>query len=143
MNWGARIAMLYIGFVGLIVALVWGSMRQSFDLVSGDYYQEELKYQDVIEAGKNQAALSAPVAIQQDAASVSLILPKDLADKTISGSAHFYSAVNKEWDKEFALNGSNVFTFSKADLHKTNYQLKLKWKVDGKDYYQENTVSIN
>ena len=63
LNWGTRITVLYLGFVALIVFLVAGSMRQSFDLVSPDYYQKELEYQSVIEAGKNQAAVSSPVKV--------------------------------------------------------------------------------
>ena len=63
MNWGARIALLYGGFVVLIVVLVTKSMREDFDLVSADYYNKELAYQNVIEAAKEQATLSEPVKV--------------------------------------------------------------------------------
>ncbi|MBW7914094.1 MAG: FixH family protein [Taibaiella sp.] len=62
-GWGSRIALLYGGFVVLIAALVTGSMRQDFDLVADDYYQQEIAYQNVLDAGKNQSALSAPVRV--------------------------------------------------------------------------------
>ena len=65
-GWGTKITLLYLAFVVLIVTLVTKSMHQTFDLVSGDYYNQELKYQDVIDASKNQAGLSAPVRLYQE-----------------------------------------------------------------------------
>lgn len=49
LNWGAGIAVLYMGFVAMIVLLVVMSMRQKIDLVTDEYYAEELLFQGKID----------------------------------------------------------------------------------------------
>ncbi len=43
MNWGYRVALLYISFAGLIIFLVTKSVNEKVDLVTPDYYAQELK----------------------------------------------------------------------------------------------------
>ncbi len=142
-NWGAKIALLYGGFVVLIVMLVAGSMRQDFDLVTPDYYGQEIKYQQVIDAGKNQATLSAPVVIHANATDVMIEFPSEFADKVVKGDVHFYSPVNASWDKTFNINiANNSMTVQRSELRNTNYTIKLNWEADGKKYYQETTLNL-
>ena len=50
MNWGYKILIVYIVFIAGIVTLVYKSSVQNQDLVVNDYYDQELKYQDKIDA---------------------------------------------------------------------------------------------
>ena len=54
LNWGKSILAVYIGFVLLMVFMVYIASRQDFDLVAKDYYQQEIAYQTKIDANKNQ-----------------------------------------------------------------------------------------
>lgn len=142
-SWGTKIALLYGGFVVLIVTLVAGSMRQDFDLVAPDYYGQEIKYQQVIDAGKNQSNLSAPVAIHANGQAVTIDFPADFTDKPVEGTVQFYSAVNADWDKVFDIKvTNNRMTVPRGTLHNTNYKIKLKWTCDGKQYYQETDLNL-
>lgn len=144
LGWGGRIVILYGGFVILIVALVTGSMRQDFQLVSSDYYGDEIRYQNVIDAGKNQAALSAPVAIVADANTVDIELPQEFAGVPVTGEVHFYSPVNADWDKVIDMNTSNkILSIPRAQLHTTRYKVKITWNANNKDYYQESEIALN
>jgi hypothetical protein len=49
MSWGYKILIFYGLFVGMMAALVIGSYQHKVNLVSKDYYEMELKYQDVID----------------------------------------------------------------------------------------------
>lgn len=143
-SWGTKIAMLYGGFVALIVILVAGSMRQDFDLVSPDYYGQEIKYQQVIDAGKNQSALSAPVAIHTDEQQVTIAFPAEFEGKTISGKIQFYSAVNAAWDRVVDITAeNNSMNVPIAQLQCTSYTIKLNWNCDGKQYYQETALNLH
>lgn len=143
-NWGAKIALLYGGFVALIVILVAGSMRQDFDLVAPDYYSQEIKYQQVIDAGKNQAALSAPVSVHANETMVSIDFPAEFANKTLTGGIQFYSPVNAAWDKSVKLDitGNNI-SIPCSELHATTYTIKINWEADGKKYYQETSLNLH
>ena len=143
-NWGARIAILYGGFVILIAALVTGSMRQDFDLVSKDYYQDELKYQEVINAGKNQSGLSAPVFLSATERTVTVEFPKEMRGNIMGGTIKFYSQVDAAWDREYTVtNISDAMVIPRTDLQHTLYTVKIKWTANEKEYYQESNLNLN
>src|SRR5690606_7444143 len=102
-NWGLKITGVYLGFVAIILTLVIGSMRQDFDLVSEDYYAQELAYQNVLDAGKNQNGLSAPAKIHANEAALTVDFPAEFRGKSITGNIHLYSPVNSSWDKMVAV----------------------------------------
>ncbi|MBS1782225.1 MAG: FixH family protein [Bacteroidetes bacterium] len=142
-NWGARIAILYLGFVTLIVALVSMSMKHDTQLVTKDYYQDEIKYQEVIDAGKNQAALSSPVGFSVNNDNVTIHLPTEFSDKIIKGEVQFYAAANAAWDRHFPIEGQNTtFIISRSKLHLTRYKVKFRWQSEAKTYYQETELNL-
>lgn len=143
LGWGTRIAFLYGGFVAIIATLVVGSMRQDFDLVADDYYQQEIAYQDVIDAGKNQSTLSQPASIHANESTVTIDFPAEFADQLITGNVHFYSPVEDAWDKEFAMNNiQSSMAIPRSNLQKTRYKIKLSWEANGKKYYQESDINL-
>ena len=143
-NWGAKIAMVYIGFMGLIATLVVGSMRQNTDLVSTNYYEQELKYQNLIDAGKNQSELSAPVGFTVADDAVKVQFPAEFAGKGLAGTIHFYSPVQTSWDKTLKIEALNNEVLVKRDLlHPTTYTVKVEWTSEGKKYYQETKLNLS
>lgn len=143
LGWGSRIAFLYGGFVVLIAILVMGSMRQEVDLVAEDYYQQEIAYQDVLDAGKNQSTLSSPVSIHANEKMVTLEFPIEFQDKLINGNIQFYSPINSGGDKQIALNDvQGLVNIQRSELQKTSYTIKINWEADGKQYYQESEINL-
>jgi hypothetical protein len=143
-GWGWKIALLYSGFVAIIVTLVVASSRQSIDLVSSDYYKDEIAYQDVLDAGKNLAALTGQVSIHAGSNDVVIEMPAELKDKMLSGDVRFYSPVNKDWDKTYKVNGNGSnMVISRAELKNTNYVVKVNLKSEGKGYYQESELQLH
>ncbi|HEY9178367.1 MAG TPA: FixH family protein [Flavipsychrobacter sp.] len=142
-GWGSRIALLYGGFVVLIAGLVTGSMRQDFDLVADNYYQQEIAYQNVLDAGKNQAALSAPVRVYANETAVMIEFPADFTDQLINGDVHFYSPIEASWDKEIKLNNVlSSITIPRSELKNTRYKVKINWTANEKTYYQESEITL-
>ncbi len=143
-GWGWKIALMYGGFVVLIMALVIASSRQHFDLVSKNYYDAELGYQKVIDAGKNQSALSAAINVHANATAVSLDLPPEFSGKQVSGDIEFYSPVNAEWDRNFKISAqNNSITINRSSLQNTKYVIKINCVVEGKSYYQESEILLH
>jgi hypothetical protein len=58
MNWGLRIVLVYIGFVAMILTLVFKARSEKIELVAPDYYEQEIVYQNRIEALQNMRSLS-------------------------------------------------------------------------------------
>lgn len=144
LSWGWNVALLYTCFAGMIIALVVASSRQKIDLVSKDYYKQELVYQDVLDAGKNQAGMSMPVSIHAGASTVTVELPAEMQGKELSGEIRFYSPVNTEWDRIYKMSpNDHVSVIPRAELENTRYIVKVSFSADGKKYYQESELQLH
>ena len=143
-SWGWKIGILYVGFMGLIVTMVVASNRQHCDLVSEDYYGEEIAYQKVIDAGKNQAKLSRPLAVHATGKEVVIDFPEEFRDKVLNGDVKFYSPVDATWDRSFKISTTNnTFSVLRSALKDTKYTVKISCVVDGKTYYQESEIMLH
>ena len=90
LSWGKRIAMLYIGFVALVAVMITMSMRQKIELVSPDYYDRELVFQNKIDEMNNANALSERVShIITDNAFV-IQFPTQFKGSTLNGDVLFF-----------------------------------------------------
>jgi hypothetical protein len=142
-SWGWKIAILYTGFAIMIGTLVVASNKQSVDLVSKQYYKEEIEYQKVIDASHNQAKLSGNVIIKANSNFVTISFPDEFKDKIVTGEVHFYAPANPQWDKVLPISTSqNNMTIPMQELHNTTYTIKIKYKVDGVEYYRESNVKL-
>lgn len=143
MSWGWKIGLLYTGFAAMIITLVVMSTRQHFDLVTKDYYKAEIKYQEVIDAAKNQSTLSRPFGIHANSANVVVDFPAEFSGKAISGKIQFYSPANADWDHTVDIAATdNKVMIARADLKPTNYTIKIRCTVDGREYYQESSLQL-
>lgn len=142
-SWGYKIALLYCGFVALIITLVVKSMHQKVDLVSKDYYAEELAFQRKIDAGKNQSVLSAAANIHADAQNIVIDFPAEFKDANVTGKVHFYAPANADFDKDISIAAvNNTVSISRNLLQQARYTLKLSWEAAGKKYYQETDLNL-
>lgn len=78
MNWGHKIIIVFILFAAGILTLVTKSMHTRIDMVTPDYYAEELKYQQVIDGRREAQSLSAPVSINQSVQSIGVLFPAEI-----------------------------------------------------------------
>jgi nitrogen fixation protein FixH len=143
-GWGWKAAILYSAFAVGMVALVVASSRQKYDLVAPDYYKQELDYQNVLDAGKNAAALSAAIDVHANATNVIVELPLELHKQAVSGTVQFYSPVDKAWDKTIELAPvDGVTIIPRSELHNTHYTVKVSFEAGGTKYYQESELQLH
>ncbi|QEC70066.1 hypothetical protein FRZ67_23195 [Panacibacter ginsenosidivorans] len=143
MTWGNKLLIVFILFGTLIGTLVYKCMQQNFELVSKDYYGEELRYQDKIDGVTNANKLSG-VKVTEDIADVSIQLPKELNGAALTGEAWFYCANNASNDRKIPLNisDSGTMLIAKNKLAKTKYLLKLTWESGKEKFYTEQNVEV-
>lgn len=143
-GWGWKAAMLYGTFAVGMVALVVASTRQKYDLVAPDYYKQELDYQNVLDAGKNAAALSAAIDVHANATNVIVALPAELHQQAIKGTVEFYSPVDKAWDHTVTMAPvDGVVIIPRSELRNTRYTVKVSFEAAGKHYYQESELQLH
>ncbi|NTS41678.1 FixH family protein [Flavisolibacter sp. BT320] len=140
-SWGYKIFIGYSLFVIGMLFLVFKASNQSYDLVTENYYEAELKYQDVIDQKDRVANLSSPPKIQHTVNSVSVQLPGEFNGKAVQGDVYLYrpSDAAKDIRQDF----STTDGFYKLQLEKElsgMYQVKLSWQTGGKTFYHESTI---
>lgn len=144
-NWGHKIAVLYIGFVILILSFVFRSMNQTVDLVSKDYYEKELKYQSKIEQMKNLNELGEDISTIQNHDEIIITFPKSQLNQMVSGSIHLYnpSDSKKDFAVEIKTDENKKQVISKALINKGYYKMQIEWKANQKEFYSENKLVVN
>lgn len=138
LSWGYKIAFVYIIFVAGIGFLVFKASSQKFDLVTKDYYDQELKYQEVIDQAANTARLSTSLIVEKSASGLSITFPPEMRNKEKTIDFYLYYPANAKRDFRKSINiDENEFTQALPEAMKGKYELKLSWEVEGVKYYFE------
>ncbi len=136
MSWGNKLIIVFIVFAALMATLVYKATQTKFELVSKDYYQDELRYQDKIDGAAN-AALEAPISIQVNDEIISIEFPDAQKNANITGEAWFYCSVDATKDKRFVLSvdSTGIQRIERKGLQKGDYQIKISYEINQKKYY--------
>ena len=144
MNWGNKLLIVFALFAGMMSYMVYRCFNVPVDLVSNEYYKDEIAYQQVIDGTKNANALSTKISIQESQSSISIQLPQEMRSKLIKGKILFYCPSNLENDKKVELstdlNGKQDIDLKK--ITKGNYTVKIDWTDNNKLYHTEQPVTI-
>lgn len=136
MSWGNKLIIVFMVFAALMATLVYKATQTKFELVSKDYYQDELRYQDKIDGAAN-AALEAPISIQVNDEIISIEFPDAQKNANITGEAWFYCSVDATKDKRFVLSvdSTGIQRIERKGLQKGDYQVKISYEINQKKYY--------
>jgi hypothetical protein len=123
-----------------ITGLVIKTYQFKVDLVSEDYYGQELRYQETI----NKMNRSAKIDWMQDSTFVVLKFPEGVRRDVINGKIEFYRPSDSARDFSIPIkldeNGNQRL---QRDLFITGlYKIKIDWKLKGTDYYTEEDIYI-
>ena len=135
MNWGVGIAIVYILFVLGMLTLVFKSRSQKIDLVTENYYQQELAYQEEIDAKQRVEDSGCMPVIQKKSNQYQIQIPGSKGNP-IQGSLLAYCPSNKKEDRLISLKPTNdgQWLLDLESLSPSQYILKLHWSKCGEIY---------
>lgn len=138
LSWGYIIAFGYIAFVGGIGFLVYKATNEKFDLVTKDYYEDELKYQQVIDQSANTAKLSAPLKVEKGDQELKISFPSEMKGmkKLIEFYLYYPADAKKDFRKKIEMLDNELIQPLPTGM-KGMYELKLSWEASGIKYYYE------
>jgi nitrogen fixation protein FixH len=141
--WPYAIIAVFVLFAGYIGFMVQQAMRTTVDLVSPDYYQQELAYQQRMESVARTAALPAPVEMTYDPSGnrLTVQLPTALASQSIKGQLHFFRPSNQLLDFELPLHASGQ-EFSTVKMKSGYWRVRLDFTADKQAYFLEQPLTI-
>jgi hypothetical protein len=145
LNWGHKVTIGFTAFAGMIVYLVVQCMNTHYDLVSKEYYKDELQYQQVIDETSRANQLSSRATVSQTNDQLIVQLPAEMQQQPVTGIILFYSIDNSQKDKQVALqlNGHAAQTIDSHAFIPGNYTAKIRWSSNKEQYYTEVPVTIH
>lgn len=141
MNWGLKITFLYLAFVAMILTLVFKASGEKVELVTKDYYAQELVHQKKMDAIRSGNQWKAQVAIAVTNGVLSIAFPDQLHVE--KGMINIYRPSDSALDKEFALDTDHAsFETSTNGWPMGYYLVRLTWESEGKESIIEETIFI-
>ncbi|MGB3779477.1 MAG: FixH family protein [Tunicatimonas sp.] len=143
MNWGWSIVLAFSLFGLFIGWLVFRTFQETIELVSEDYYQQELGYQQQIDKMTNNQALPVPLTFSQQAQQLVVQFPAEPAAE-VQGEIHLFRPSDARRDQilTIALNPQRQQIIATEGLVKGHYRVKVDWTSGDAAYYTEETVFI-
>ena len=143
-SWGTGIAIGIIIFVVISITMTVIFMTQDVNLVSDNYYEKSLGYQEEIDKQSRTKSLDEEVKINFNGEVINILFPSAYLDKDLSGEIYFYRPSNPGLDFKLPLHigedGSQIIPTQR--LEKGFWRLKLNWTMDGNGYYSERAITI-
>jgi hypothetical protein len=142
-SWGSRIFLLYTGFVALILFLVVKSSLQKIDLVSSDYYKQEIEFQSRYEEESRANNLSQNLSWMVTSQNIEFTFPEGMKD--LKGEIYFMKPNNKEQDLRVPVSVDirNVQSINTTDLDPGVYRLQVQWQGNGQKYFKQGVIVVN
>lgn len=141
MDWGKGIALFFGAFVLFMISLVVICVKQDdIHLVTPNYYEEEVKYQEKIDKMANAKDLGYEVLdYNAKAKVVALKLPQGAV-----GTLHLFRPSDARLDKKYAVKMElkEGVSFNLSDLKPGYWKMMLTWKEGEKEFYLEQKISI-
>ncbi len=143
-NWGNKLILVFLVFGSMIGYMVYRCTTIRTDLVSEEYYKDELVYQQTIDGTNRANHLTGVTSVSQDHDLITIRFPQEMKQAGLTGYALFYCASDARRDKKIALNvgPEAVQQISRRQLLPGNYIIKISWNRDNQHYYSEQPIII-
>lgn len=143
-NWGWRIVILYGGFVAMMLFLVWKTTTVKDDLVTPDYYAQELKFQEQVDKLKRTQELKEQPSWNVDGKKVAIQFPSEVIVKNVKAEILFYNASSSKRDFTVSCipDSTGLCRVNSDKFQYGVYEMKINWSAGGVRYYNEGTINI-
>lgn len=141
MNWGKSIILAFVLFAGFIGTMAYLMTREEIDLVTENYYQDEIAFQQQIDRVNNaRRNPSATMTYQSDAQQVVLVLPANLQ----KGEVTFYRPSDRLQDFRVKIPAKhpNRQVIPTQSLTKGNWRVQFTWTDGRLEYFKEEQIFL-
>lgn len=137
-HWGHGVAVGLLAFIIFILSLIFFFTRnwQNAELVSEHYYEDELHYQQVIDAKNNADQLAQKPAYSQSTEGIKITFPADVKADQNKVNFHLFRTddAKLDVDKDLTVSSDNTIFIPKQVLFPGSYTLKIHWEQDKKPF---------
>ncbi len=144
-NWGTKILISMIVFMLFLTVFFVLMMRQNFYLVEKDYYPKGLEYQQRIDKMENAKQLDEQVKIDNRKEFLVFTFQSFFNADEIDGKIVLYRPSDGRRDVSISieLDSSRQFFYPVKNLITGKYLVKIDYKYNDKEYYQEKSIYVD
>lgn len=143
-SWGHGVLIALVAFIVFILSMMFlfPNGQKNSEMVTDNYYEEELKYQDVIDAKKRADDLQEKPVYSQDKNGIKITFPKDYnnSNTTVKFVLNRTDDQNLDVHKSVQLDANQSFLIPGQVLKMGNYTLRLTFTKDKTDYRMDYDV---
>lgn len=143
--WPVSITAFFIVLICCIVSFVAFAMRQREDLVSADYYERSILYQNQLDAlNRSQEFASKPIVTYDSAGSSIVITLPEAQDASTAGSIQLYRPSDARMDSEIPLRlgADGTQRLDARELRGGLWKVRVKWKAGAKEFFLDQPVIV-
>ncbi len=144
-NWGWGIVLAFAGFIGFIlyfVIIASTDKRANHHLVTDEYYQEELVYQNEIDAAQNASEFAPGFKVQKTEDGLMIEIPEPVKKQNVKGKVSLYRPSNEHLDFNLAISLSNAHLLIPDDrLLGGRWDIRIAWEYQGKNYLVKKSIT--
>jgi len=142
--WPLAIIATFIVFISGILTVVVLASAQKTELVSNNYYEQELRYQSRIDSRDRTQNLGASATYDATSRRIVIALPAAHAGKLLTGQIQLYRPSAAGLDREFALRpaANGIQSLNASGLQNGLWKIRVAWNVAGQDYFLDETIVI-
>lgn len=147
MNWGNKITVVLILFVTGMGYMVYVCMKQTdIQLVTKDYYEQEVNYQQVIDKKNNYSGLTQKPQLVEDLHSGNYLLDFSRLENhgLVKGSLVFFRPSQSHSDTkiDIQLDKDGKQWIDKSQFMAGKWIVKLDWKDESSEYFNEQVLWV-
>jgi hypothetical protein len=143
-TWGHGVVIALAAFMIFIISMLFlfPNGQKNSEMVTDNYYEEELKYQDVIDAKKRADTLQEKPVYSQDKNGIKITFPKDYdnSNTTVKFVLNRTDEQNLDIHKSVQMDANKSIIIPAQVLKMGNYTLRLNWTKDKTDYRMDYDV---
>lgn len=144
-NWGTGIVIAFISFIAFIMYFIISmntNTKYKHDLVTEEYYKEELDYQNEIDKLNNAKTLNQNISYKKTNEGLIIQFPKNFKPENITGKMFLYRPSSKQLDFETPLSLSKTYLLiPDKRLLDGRWNITIDWQYKGKNYlYKESII---
>lgn len=144
-NWGTGITVFIVFILLMNVVVIIFAFSQKVDLVTPNYYEKELKYQDEIDAQQKTLQLSENVIVEYKSQIVVIQFPQEFYSKELDGNILLYRPADssKDLKVEVKIDSTGKQMISTTRLAKGFWKVKINWSLENVTYSDEKSIFLN
>ncbi|HRH38764.1 MAG TPA: FixH family protein [Flavobacteriales bacterium] len=143
MNWGKGLAMVMLAFIGMLSYFLVRAAQNPEPLITEHYYEQELGYQERINARSRALSLGDPVRIDAQREHVAVTFPSQVANARVGGVLALIRTNDPSDDRTVTITSAEGGQFNGAvDLRPGRYMAQLEWHADDVTYYTEEQLLV-